>query len=199
MIFTNESCLSTHRIHSALPVLWMVLFSTQAAAAEIKQLDVQHQQGRYSMTVNAHLEAPTASVYEVLTDYDQFERVADAIVEARILEHSGPRAYLVYTKLKSCFLLLCLEKEKTEQIELRSDVEVLATLLPERSDFRSGTTHWVLTPDSEGTRIHLELAIEPNFWVPPLIGPSIIKSVMRQEGTNSAHTVERLAIDSTPQ
>ncbi len=181
-----------------LTITALTIFGCQyAVAAEVRHLDVNHKGGLYRMNVEAYLNAPVSDVYAVLTDYDNFERVADAIIESDIVGNPEPGVYLVHTDLKSCVFYFCMEKQKTERIELRSGIEVIATVLPEHSDFRYGMTHWVLSPEGGGTHIRLEVNIEPKFWIPPLIGPSVVKTIMRKEGTQSTRYVEQLAIENS--
>jgi hypothetical protein len=173
--------------------LFILLLGSDGIAAEISRLDVQHREGRYSMHVNALLDAAPESVYQVLTDYDRFSRITDSIQETRVLDQSSPHIKIVYSKINVCFFLICINKEKIERIQFRSDIEILATIEPDRSDFTFGTTHWLLEREGESTRLVLDLVIQPNFWIPPMIGPSIIKAVMHDEGINTARTIEQLA------
>ncbi len=170
-----------------------LLLGSEGVAAEISSLDVQHREGRYSMHVNALLDATPKAVYQVLTDYDRFSRITDAIQETRVLDKSNPHTKLVYSKINMCVFLICIKKEKIERIQFRSEIEIFATIEPERSDFTFGTTHWLLEREGDGTRLILDLVIQPNFWIPPLIGPSIIKAVMHEEGVSTARTIEQLA------
>jgi hypothetical protein len=185
-------------IKRCLMIIVLMIFVYQCAiAAEVRHLDVHHKGGLYSMSMEAYLNAPVADVYAVLTDYDNFERVADAIIESDIVGNPEPGVYLVNTGLKTCVFYFCLEKQKTERIELRSGMEVVAIILPEQSNFRSGTTHWTLSPEGGGTRIRLEVNIEPNFWIPPLIGPPVFKTIMQKESTQSTQYVEQLARENS--
>ena len=184
-------------IRCGLIITVLIFGCRYALAAEVRHLDVHHKGGVYSMNVEAYLNAPISDVYAVLTDYDNFERVADAIIESDIVGNPEPGVYLVHTDLKSCVFYFCLEKHKTERIELRSGIEVVATILPEHSDFRYGRTHWILSPEGGGTRIRLEVNIEPKFWIPPLIGPPVVKTIMRKEGTQSTRYVEQLARENS--
>ena len=174
-------------------LLWMSFLPPNVVGAEVKSIDIQYRDKRYSLSSELYIDAPTAAVFGVLTDYDQFARLTTAITEARILDHPEPRVYIVYTKVTACILFWCPQKEKTERIELRSNTEVFAAIIPEQSDFRFGTTRWVLQPKQGGTRLLLDVVIQPDFWIPPLIGPPLVKHAMRKPAIDSAFTVERLA------
>ena len=94
---------------------------------------------------------------------------------------------------------MCLDKQKVERIVLISKVEVIATILPEVSDFRFGMTHWILRPENKGTHLFLEVEVEPDFWIPPLIGPPVVKAIMRKESTKSTQLVEHFAKETAIQ
>ncbi len=201
MVGPRYGYLTTRDPATTLPLDWLcsyvilvsLLLGEAGNAAEINMLEVQHHEGRYSMHVNAFLNATPESVYQVLTDYDRFSRITEAIQETRVLDQSGPHTKIVYSKINMCLFMLCINKEKIERIEFLSEIEIFATIEPERSDFAFGTTHWLLEREGEGTRLVLKLVIQPNFWIPPVIGPSIIKAVMHDEGVSTARAIERLA------
>ncbi len=172
-----------------------VLLASPIFAAELRALDIDYRSGRYTMNVDSYIQAPVAAVYKVLTDYDRFELIAEGIKEARILKNAHPNLYLVYTKVAACIPFMCIEKEKIERIELRSRVEIFATVIPEHSDFKYGVTHWIVASEGEGTHLRLKMEIEPNFWIPPIIGPRLFMATMRKEGIYSMDSVEQLAND----
>ena len=47
--------------------------------------------------------------------------------------------------------------------------------------------------ENEGSRLIFFAALTPDFWVPPLIGPYIIKKKMREEAVETVLGLERLA------
>ena len=71
-------------------------------------------------------------------------------------------------------------------------------MIPERSDTRYSRAQWRLQAEGGGTLLRYELEMEPDFWVPPLIGPPIVKRALRQGGERAAARIERLARESGP-
>ena len=70
---------------------------------------------------------------------------------------------------------------------------ITTSVIAERSDMPFARSEWVLTPENGGTRIEYRLAMEPGFWVPPVIGPMVIRRKLRSSGLRAAENLERLA------
>jgi hypothetical protein len=81
-----------------------------------------------------------------------------------------------------------------EDIRENGSDMVVATVNPARSDFSSGRSEWKILPAGAGqTRIVLRRTLEPSFWVPPLIGPWVIKNKMVQELSVMLERLEQYA------
>ncbi len=55
----------------------------------------------------------------------------------------------------------------------------MITILPERSEMREGWATWDIEADGGGTLVRYVAEVEPKFWIPPVIGPLIIKAALR--------------------
>jgi hypothetical protein len=67
------------------------------------------------------------------------------------------------------------------------------TVDPERSDVEFGRGTWLLAADEEGTLLDYEVEMKPRFWVPPVLGPLVIKAVIRSRGIRAVRRLEYLA------
>jgi len=65
--------------------------------------------------------------------------------------------------------------------------------LPGQSNFKSSVSEWTLVPEGDGTKMTYFLTMEPDFWVPPLIGPWVLKRRLERGGTGAINRIERLA------
>jgi hypothetical protein len=65
--------------------------------------------------------------------------------------------------------------------------------LPEQSDFKYAVSEWLLEPAGEGTNVTYKLELEPDFWVPPVLGPWLLKRTLLKGGTRAINRIERLA------
>ena len=176
--------------------------SALAGAAAIDELDVTRQQGRYSLQANARLDATPESIYAVLTDFDDnaYSRISRAYKESRYLEPAADGTPLVYTRLEGCAMWHCMTLERTERLETKAPYWIKSTTLPEGSNFKYSTSEWALEPDGDGTKMIYKLEMEPDFFVPPVIGPWYLKRTLSQGGIRAVQRIERLAreLDGRP-
>ena len=166
-----------------------------AAAATIDGLDVKRQRGRYSLEAEAQLAATPESIYAVLTDFDDnaYARISRAYKESRYLEPAADGTPIVYTRLEGCALWHCMSLERTERLETRAPHWIKSTTLPEGSNFKYSTSEWTLERDGENTKMTYKLEMEPDFFVPPVVGPWYLKRTLSQGGQRAVMRIERLA------
>ena len=164
-----------------------------ANATEIRKLDVWKSGDVFYVDLVGYVDAPISQVYDVLVDYDQLDRLSCYIVDSRILEPAEDGTPLVYTLTRKCVLLFCGKIEKVERLELEPLHHITATAIPERSNLVHGLSEWRLREQDNGTLIELRQELDPDFWVPPVFGPMMIKKVMRQGGRRAILRVEYYA------
>jgi hypothetical protein len=169
--------------------------SALAVAATIDQLDVTREHGRYALEANARLDATPESVYAVLTDFDDnaYSRISRVYKESRYLEPAADGTPLVYTRMEGCVLWHCMTLERTERLETDAPRWIKSTALPEGSNFKHATSEWVLEPHGDGTNMTYKIELEPDFFVPPVIGPWYLKRTLSQGGLRAVMRIERLA------
>lgn len=170
-------------------LLLAALLPAHLLAAEIRSLHMQNDGGRYTVQAETFLLAPPEFVYSVLLDYDEFHRLSEGITESRWLEETRDDHPLAYTRIDSCVAFFCRKLEKVETVTIMSKSEIRTEVVPGRSDFRYNRTRWQLSAENGGTRITYELEMEPDFWVPPLIGPWAIK---KKAGKSALKVAERM-------
>jgi len=169
--------------------------SALAAAATIDELDVDRHRGRYSLEAYARLDATPESIYAVLTDFDDnaYSRISRVYKESRYLEPTPDGTPLVYTRMEGCVLWHCLTLERTERLETQAPRWIKSTALPEGSNFKHATSEWVLEPHGDGTKMTYKIELEPDFFVPPVVGPWYLKRTLAQGGLRAVTRIERLA------
>lgn len=169
--------------------------STLAVAATIDELHVTREHGHYALEANARLDATRESIYAVLTDFDDnaYSRISRVYKESRYLEPAADGTPLVYTRMEGCVLWHCLTLERTERLETDAPRWIKSTALPEGSNFKHATSEWVLEPDGDGTKMFYKVEMEPDFFVPPVIGPWYLKRTLSQSGLRAVTRIERLA------
>lgn len=165
-----------------------------AEAASFEQTDVTDTNGRIGMSFSVVLDADPAVVQHHLTDYDRLYQLSDLIVESETLAAdwgSGPRVRIV---LRACVLFFCQTMRRVMTVQRTDSSAILRLADPAESDFSYANEIWRVHPHGRGTRLTYEAEFEPNFFVPPLIGPWLIKLQLRAALEEVVINLERLAV-----
>jgi len=169
-----------------------------ASAADLRFIEVNREDGRYLLRSVAWFEADARSLYDVLTDYDLFPKFTSAIVEARNLQPDDEGRPEFYTRMEGCVLFWCQSFVRMGYLRLDPLNEIVAVTDPERSNFKLATERWQLRPEAGGTLLIYEFDMEPDFWVPPVIGPFYIKRELKSGGARALQRIEALALGDEP-
>jgi hypothetical protein len=191
------------RARHAAFALGALAASALGGAATIEDLDVEKHRGRYSLVAEATLAATPESIYAVLTDFDDnaYSRISRVYKESRYLDERAPDGSpLIYTRMEGCMLWHCMSLERTERLETDAPYWIKSTALPDGSNFKYSTSEWQLERDGENTKMIYKLEMEPDFFVPPVIGPWYLKRTLSQGGLRAVMRIERLAreLDGRP-
>jgi hypothetical protein len=100
---------------------------------------------------------------------------------------------LIYTRVEGCLLFFCRSMERVERLEVVSERFIRSTVLPDRSDFRYALAEWTLEADGHGTRVIYSMAMEPNFWLPPFVGPWFLKRTLARGAPEAIDQIVALA------
>ncbi len=177
----------------------LLLTSPPVFAADIRRLSVTQEADQYILSSEMDIAAPQSAIFRVLSDYGHWTRLSQTIVSSRIISISSDGHSLVHSHTRFCLLLFCADIAQIQNISQTDTREIIAVTLPERSNLRQGLVHWRLRPENGGTRVSLDARLTPDFWVPPLIGPWSIKTVLREQALEGAGNLETLAMASARQ
>jgi len=173
----------------------LALAAGSVSAFEARKIDVQRSGDRYVVELEAHLDAPAEQVGAVLKDYEKYPQLDPRILESR--RESAEPAKL-YTRLKGCVGgLLCRTMRRVETLQ-ESPESLIATAVPTESDVTYGVTHSQWQSAGTGTEVRYRLEIEPDFWIPPLIGPRLMMKTLREGTLSLFQNVERAANERPP-
>jgi hypothetical protein len=173
---------------------WLLLLvAGTASAAELQSIEVEHKGGEYSLVSVAWFDAGLEETFEVFRTWDHSEQFSSAIVEAHDLppDESGRPGF--YTRAEGCILFFCRSLVRQGWVEYVKNEELHAYADPERSDFEFVNETWTFDEDNGGTRVRYELHMDPKFWVPPAIGPYMIKRKLAKSGGAALDRIERVA------
>jgi hypothetical protein len=183
------------RAIAAIAVIGVLSGASLAWAATIESLEVDKKRGRYSLVADATLAASPESIFAVLVDYDdnRFGRISSVYKESRYMEPAEDGTPIIYTRMEGCMLFYCMSLRRVERLETSYPNWIKSYTLPEQSNFEYSTSEWLLEPFEGGTKMTYRLEMEPDFWVPPVIGPLYLKRTLSNGGTRAISRIERLA------
>ncbi|MDH3578951.1 MAG: hypothetical protein OEO71_14175 [Gammaproteobacteria bacterium] len=174
----------------ALPLL---LWLSAAGAAEMRSIDVEHHKGRYTVSSEVWFDATVAQVFEVFRRWDLSTQFSSAIAESRDIaaDEYGRPGY--YVRNEGCVLFFCRSFVRQGHVELEVNEELRAVANPDISDFKLSNETWTFVAENGGTVVTYRLLMEPDFWVPPGIGPYLIKRKFRNNGGDAIDRIEAIA------
>ena len=178
----------------ALAALLLSVAAQPAGPAELVRDEATRSHETYRVSVEVVVDASPARVQRWLADYEGLHRLNSGILESDVLERQGDREALVRIVTRACFAFFCTTTTQVQEFVERHG-RLHATILPERSDYKSGSVQWRFMPEGDRTRVHLDVELEPDFWIPPLLGIYLIKKGVRNQALETLQSIERLAVD----
>jgi hypothetical protein len=166
-----------------------------AGSATLESLQVTRDRGRYELYAESVIAAPAEDIYTVLLEYDDnaFQRISGIYKESTYLEPDTDGTPVIYTRMEGCLLFFCKSMRRVERVETIEYRYIRTTTLPEESDFRYSISEWTFEPTADGTRMTYLLIMEPDFWVPPVVGPWFLKRTLASGGERVVQRIERIA------
>ena len=166
-----------------------------ALPATLGQVDLTETEGRYQLVADSWLDAPPAAISAVLLNFkdDAYTEISEIYKESDVLEPDADGTPLVFTRVQGCVMLFCRSMSRVERLEVVTPTYIRSDVFPERSDFSSSTAEWTLTPEGGGTRVHYRMALEPDFWLPPMVGPTLLRRILLRGGVDAVERIEELA------
>ena len=182
-------------IPTVLVCIAAAVLATVVRGAQIRDIEIDRDSGRYSLHAETFLAATPAHIIDVLLDYDHFNQISSVYKEFGYLEPDEDGTPIVHTRMEGCVLFYCVSMRRVERLEVERPGLIRTIAIPDRSDFSYSVSEWTLEPASGGTLMVYDLVMEPDFWVPPVIGPWYLKRTLARGGTAAINRIERLAIE----
>jgi hypothetical protein len=163
--------------------------------ATLRTVDVSRRHDRYSVAADTLLAASPDAIYKVLLDFDgnRYQRISDIYKESSYLPPDSDGTPLVYTRVEGCLLRFCRSMRRVERLEVVTPQFIRSRAIPERSDFKYSMAEWTFTPEAGGTRLIYRMEMEPNFWLPPFVGPWFLKRTLLRGAPAAIERIELLA------
>jgi hypothetical protein len=160
-------------------------------AGEILASSVTQVDGRYDVAIRARIDAPSDAVYHAITDYSNLAFLNPDIEVSELLDTTADGVASVRTVIHVCILVFCKRIEQLQQVMQPDANTIEAVTVPDASDFRSGFARWRLSsPTATTTELQFTQTFEPDFWVPPVIGPWLIERKLVSEFRDTSAYIE---------
>jgi hypothetical protein len=166
--------------------------------AQIEGITVTHLDDGFKITFDAVVDAPARQVYEVLADYAHLGKLSPVITAMSVDIAPSGRGRRVRSVIKTCVWFFCRQIVQVEDVMEPDANTIVAHIVPGAGDFESGSFIWRVTDEGPHTRLHYEATRVAAFWIPPLIGPWVIRRTVREELESSMVSLERLANRKKP-
>ena len=172
-----------------------VCYVSVCVAATLRNVDVSRDHDRYRVVADTHLDASPEAIYKVLLDFDddRYQRISEIYKESSYLPPDGDGTPLVYTRVEGCLLLYCKSMRRVERLEVVTPKFIRSRTVPERSDFKYTLSEWTFEPEGDGTRVTYLMEMEPNFSLPPFVGPWFLKRTLLRGAPKAIEQIELLA------
>jgi len=176
----------------ALTLLFLAVSHLPVNAGEVQQAHVDYDDGHYLVKFIMKIEAEVDTVYAILTDFNNLDKLNKSIKHSQRLKSEG-KHHLVRIEAKGCVWLFCQEIIQTQRVTEQGRGYISAVTLPEQSNLAYGRVLWHIQQHDEFTIISYHTDIVPAFFVPPLIGPYFMKTRLLEKAGETIQNIERLA------
>ncbi len=145
-----------------------------------------------------HLDADAGRIRELMTDHNHLDRLSDTVTTSQVLEVLADGSRRIKLDMRACVLFLCKTVRRVQKVTTLANSDITTSAIPELSDFARAHEHWRIQGQQKGTRIHYWAELAPSFFVPPWLGPYLIKQAIRRELVTAAQRLESLAAIRMP-
>jgi len=179
--------------HAALTLAISSLTSHSATAATLVHTEATHDDGRYTLSFEVVLDAERGKVWRMMTDYEQLPRLSDVVTQSHIVKSEDKDKHRLDITFHACVLIFCKTMKKVVDIQAwpQSDIVIIGD--PQLSDFSYSVERWRIFAEKAQTRLRYSAEMTPDFFIPPLIGPWLMKSFLQKEIMATAIKVEEFA------
>ena len=171
----------------------LLCISSYSVAGYLEKVDVTEKDGVYYISISTQITASEEHVRQVLTDYVHVYRLSDSVIESEVLESSTDGHVQVRSLVLCCTPIFCRDVVRVDDISVLESGNLQAVIIPEKSDFRSGKAIWEIVPDGHNTQLSYKATIEPDFFIPPLLGTRMVINNMRNEFKTTFYRIEHIA------
>lgn len=170
-----------------------LLIITSVAHANNVHVEVEREGGTYNFNMQFVARAPAQRVLAIITDYNNLTQLSPLIKKSRVLSRNAgvTRVELI---TEGCMLFFCKKIIRVEAASVLDDLSVETEFVPELSDFKSGHTRWTFESQGQNTMVNYQASMVPDFWLPPFVGPYMLKKQLHSQLQYTANKINSLLL-----
>jgi carbon monoxide dehydrogenase subunit G len=156
--------------------------------ARIDEDDIQVRRQGETWTVEAQfvVPVPPSVAWEVLTDFDNMTAILTNLSSSRVLSRQG-QVLQVEQKGRARFGIFSFESLREITLTPRRRIQARGLA----GNTRQFESDMVLAPTDGGTRFSYRVAMVPDFWLPSLLGPSLLQHELAEQFNAMAAEMEK--------
>lgn len=156
-----------------LSLMWVGAGGNDAVPA-VEDRDVHVERSRHGFSVDLQMHAPVSpsQAWAVLTDFDHMAAFVPNLKSSRVVER-GENTLKVNQSGTARYGIITIDFESVRDIRLVPEREIHSHGVGGNVKHMESVMH--LEPEADGTRLQYHADVEPDFWLPPLIGPSAVR------------------------
>jgi hypothetical protein len=180
----------------ALALAWAAM---QAHAAQVLGVRVTRADGGFLIGMRIAIDAPAPAVFRALQDYSAMMRYNPDLRAVRVQSTGVPGRVRLFTTVHTCVLVFCktlYQEQIMTAIAGAHGGVLVAQLLPHGGAFKAGSGRWTVKACHSApstTCLHARIELVPAFWVPPVIGPWVLRRKMAEEASRTSAGLELMA------
>ena len=176
----------------------LVLLPTVGSAATLRDVTVDRVDGVYVLRSEVWFDVSIEQIFGLFLDWDQSTKFSKVVVESRNVEPGEDGRPRYYSRNQVCIWFFCKSFERFGYVAFEPLIYIEATVDPEKSDFHISDERWEFREEDNGTVVVYDLKMKPKFFIPPLIGPPLMKRKLKTGGTAAIDRIEAIAQEYSP-
>lgn len=154
-------------------VLWCPTLASAADTLADSTVTAWRADGALHVEASFLIAVPPSVAWRVMTDYDHMATFVPKLKESRILNADRNRL-LVAQKGIASFAGFSHDWEVEREVTLEPEATIISRAV--RGNVKRMEMETRFAPEGDGVRIRYRALTVPDFWIPPLIGPALMKS-----------------------
>jgi len=177
-------------------MLTLAAWPQAVPASDIVHTEVRHDNGVYVVDFTVSLAAQAERVRAVVTNYEALDQLSTTVKESRVLAVDGERVRLDLVLRPCVLLILCKKMRKVSDAVPIGHGTIRYRTVVSESDFAYADEQLTVRADpnhADHTLVTYHAELVPKFFVPPLVGPWLIRKQITSDLVETAQRVEAIA------